>query len=450
MSERGATPMARRPPPRRFARALRRLAGGEAARLALLLAVAAAIRCALLLTPGYDVRDYRLWASVVARTGIGGAYGAAYPPPAPWYNYPPAYLYVLRVAGLLYQTLRPDGAWQDHLLTALLKLAPILAELALGGFLYWVARRHRGARVAIWTAAAYLLSPGLIWDTAYWGGIDALHALCLTVALVAAAARRPVVSWPLAALAIGAKLLAAPGALATLPGPLRARRWPRLALAAGVAFAAGLLLSLPVLLRGRFLLMVRLMFSNLGNSALISANAHNLWWLVTGGDGWRPDTLRVLPGLTYRDAGLALFALGSAWTLWQLWRSPNDLADVCLAGAFLTLAFCLLTTEVHENWGYALFAPLALGAALRPRYRPLYALLSLTFLANLALHDPALRRLADPGFDRPALLLSLANAALNLLAFAWWAALLAREPARRAALLSEARPVAAPGSLLRH
>ena len=208
--------------------------------------------------------------------------------------------------------------------------------------------------------------------------------------------------------------------------PLRAASRRRLGLAAAASLLTGLVLALPVLLAGQFGAMARAMFRNLGNSAVASANAHNLWWLVTWGDGWRADTARLLPGLSYRVAGLLLFALCAAWALAILWRKPDDAALLCGAAAFLSFAFFFLTTEVHENWSFALFAPLAAAAALRPAHRPLYAALSATFLLNLALHDPPLRDRLGAGFDGPAHTLGLLNAAANLAIFAWWLWLLAR------------------------
>jgi hypothetical protein len=46
----------------------------EYARLAVLLGVALLVRLPLLFTPGYDVRDYKVWARIVSATGVGGAY----------------------------------------------------------------------------------------------------------------------------------------------------------------------------------------------------------------------------------------------------------------------------------------------------------------------------------------------------------------------------------------
>lgn len=416
----------RDPPPRRRAAFLRPFAlNGRWGAAALLLA-ATLIRLPLLLAPGYDVRDYKVWARIVSEVGIGGAYGATYPPPIPWFNYPPLYLYNLRLTGLAYRWLRPTGTWDEQFLAALLKVGPIAAEVALGWLLYRFVRRHGTRGLALAAAAAYLFNPPIVWDTAYWGGIDAFHALFLTAALFAATERGPLLAWPLATLAIGGKLLALPGALATVPPALRRAPPGRLALAAGAALAVGLLLAAPVLMSGQFGLMVTAQFRNLGNSAVASANAHNLWWLVTWGDGWRADTTPLLPGLDYRRTGLLLFAACAAGALYALWRAPGGASAVCDTGAFLCYAFFIVTTEVHENWSFGLFAPLVATAALRGgAYRSLYAALSLTFLANLALHDPPLRDLLGPGFDGTARTLGLLNAAAQCALFLWWGGLLA-------------------------
>lgn len=406
---------------------LQRTLRTERRQLAMLLSLATLIRLALLGTPGYDVRDYQIWARVVHEVGIGGAYSATYPPPAPWFNYPPLHLYALRATAWLYAWLRPGGSWHEQLLAALLKLLPIGAEIALGTLLYRFVRGRASARLALITASAYLFNPGIVWDTAYWGAIDAFHALFLTAALLATGAGRPLLAWPLATLAIGAKLLAVPGALATAPTQLRPFAPRRRALAALAALATGLLLAAPVIVRGDFGRLIDAMFNNLGNSAVASANAHNLWWLLTWGDGWRADTTLLLPGLSYRRAGLLLFAGCAAWTLRWLWRSAGDVSDVCLAGAYLSLAFFILTTEVHENWPFALFAPLAVAAAWRRPYRAIYAALSLTFLFNLALHDPPLRDALGPGFDGVARVLGQLNAIAYCGVFAWWTGLLIRD-----------------------
>ncbi len=407
----------------------RRGEGVEWRRLGLIVLLATLVRLPLiLLSPGYDVLAYRIWAEVVHAVGIGGAYGATYPtgPESAPYHYQPFYLYVLRATGFVYAALWPGGDWRDQALASLLKCAPTVAELALG-VLIWRFLRVRVApqvapRVALGAAAAYLFTPGLIWNTAYWGGIDAFQALFLTLGLCATVGGATVRAWPLATLAVCTKLTALPGALAVIPTALRSVPPRRLVAALVAALATLLVLTAPILAAGQLGAMRRGMFDNLSLYALTSFNAHNLWWLLTWGQGQRPDTTVAFTGLNYRQIGRLLALLAACPVLYRLWREPTNIPRVFATSAFLSFAFVMLTTGVHENWAYILFAPLLVAAALEPSYRPLYALLALTFLLNLALEDPPLHQfVADWSIIRQGIRATrLANAAVQCGVLGWW------------------------------
>jgi hypothetical protein len=402
--------------------------GRERRTLALLLLGALLIRLPLLLTPGFDVVAYKIWARVVAQVGIGGAYGASYPPEpgSASYHYQPIYLYVLRAVGLLYGALRPGGDWHDQLLAALLKLGPVLVEVALGAIVWRILRARTTPQTALWATAAYLITPGLIWNTAYWGGIDAFQALFIILGLWSASAGTFAASWPLAALAVGVKLTALPGALAVAPAGLRRLKPRGIAFAILATVAVMALVIAPIVLRGQTVAMWRGMFDNLDIYAETSFNNHNLWWLVTRGGGARPDTTVAFLGLDYRQIGRALFLIAALPALIALWRAPNDHPRLFAGSAYLTFAFTTLTTGVHENWGYTLFAPLLIAAALDARYRRLYAFLAITFLLNLFLEDPPLHRfVADWMAVRYTIrALRLLNSAVQCGLLLWWGWLL--------------------------
>ncbi len=402
--------------------------GRERRTLALLLLGALLIRLPLLLAPGFDVVAYKIWARIVAQVGIGGAYGATYPPEpgsAP-YHYQPIYLYVLRAVGLLYGAIRPGGDWHDQLLAALLKLGPVIVEVALGAIVWRILRARTAPQTALWATAAYLATPGLIWNTAYWGGIDAFQALFVTLGLWAASTGTFVAAWPLAALAVGVKLTALPGALAVAPAGLRRLRPRGLALAILATGITAALVIAPIVLHGGSVAMWRGMFDNLDIYAETSFNDHNLWWLVTWGGGALPDTTVAFLGLDYRQIGRALFLVAALPVLLALWRTPDDTPRLFAGSAYLTFAFTTLTTGVHENWAYTLFAPLLIAAALDARYRRLYAILAATFLLNLFLEDPPLHRfVADWMTVRYTIrALRLVNSAVQCGLLLWWGWLL--------------------------
>lgn len=390
-------------------------------RLAWLLAGATAVRLPLLFVPGYDVGESVVWSRVVNAVGIGGAYSATYPGRVNWYHYQPFYLYVLRLTGAIASWFGLDTEPSRWIVEALLKGWLVVAELALGYLLYRFVARQTTADLALWATALFLFNTALIWNTAYWGAVDAFHAFFLSAALFAGVEHRPIRSWSLATLAAGTKLLALPGALAIVPVALRRERPRRLLLALAASIVTALALSAPILARGELLPMIRATVSNLGDRPVVSANAHNLWWLVTGGDGWRSDTQVLLFGITYRVAGLALFTAFTLWALVRLWRRPDGVVAICGTGALLTFAFAMLTTEVHENWVYPIFAPLAAVAVFDRRYRPLYAALAVTFLANLVLHDrPLYHFLEDRGLGGLLGAARLLNAGARTALLGWW------------------------------
>ena len=132
------------------------------------------------------------------------------------------------------------------------------------------------------------------------------------------------------------------------------------------------------------------MFQEYANTAryhpFISVNAHNFWWFVTGGRGWLHDTAEVGP-FTFRTAGFLLFAGATLLSLVIVWRDREILYPVA---AYQSLAFFMLSTQIHENHLLAMFAPLAIVAALNPQAWWFYCSFALTSVANMTLHDPRL------------------------------------------------------------
>ncbi|HEV2126555.1 MAG TPA: hypothetical protein VGW38_27670, partial [Chloroflexota bacterium] len=111
--------------------------------------------------------------------------------------------------------LGPDGllAPPFSLAATFVKLWGIAADLALGVVIYtWVERRY-GRRWAAATAAAFLFQPGVIYDSAFWGQIDSLVALCIASAILSLSDVRSTHSW----LWLAAGMLVKPQAVLALP-----------------------------------------------------------------------------------------------------------------------------------------------------------------------------------------------------------------------------------------
>jgi dolichyl-phosphate-mannose-protein mannosyltransferase len=308
---------------------------------------------------------------------MGWLYRQVFSPlfPPPWLNDPPVLRFMLRLPAL----------------SADLLTAAIIARVS----------ATRGARTALATAAMYLFNPALIFDGAYWGQTAALHSLWMLGAVVAA--MQPAFGWAGAAITLA--VLTKPQALATAPLVLfaawRGGRAVRFVTAGGIT---AVIVMLPFVLTGNMPSVVQQYAQTAQYHPLVAVNAHNLWWLVTGGQGWQPDSTAMLGVLSFRSAGIILFGLASILSLLVVWR---DRSALYAAAAFQSFAFFMLLTQIHENHLIPMFAPLAVACALERKGWWLFGALALTTLANMALHDPnlvmALGYAADEIYGGPGL-----------------------------------------------
>jgi hypothetical protein len=263
----------------------------------------------------------------------------------------------------------------------------------------------------------------VISDAAYWGQPDAIHAFFLLIAIYLFEEDRPYPAYIFIGLAAATK----PQAWALVPflGYVSLRRFGLLRSVVGgsVAAVTALVVCLPYIVYGTFselFVLPRLIAETM---PVVTANAHNVWWLVTNG---KPDFVLdaepLLGPLTYRQvaAGLSLLVIG--YGLWRTnpWGRDGDLSAMA---AYLAFGWFMVTTRAHENHDF--FAlPLLIMATPRSRfYWAVYGLISLTLFFNMAFHDFGLEALRLSWFELTTWLrLQLANAGLKTVLFLIWSA----------------------------
>ncbi len=367
------------------------------------------LRSILAFLPGYapDLGAYRRWAQHAARDGLTQVYQTTD------IDYPPLYAYLLWPLGKLSDALSPEVlAMKGKSILRLMKLPPLLFDLALGILLYRFARRWEGegrtgppirlgsclVPWSLFLPALYLLNPAVLFDTGYWGEPDSVHSFFVLAAfLVLGAGRVNQSAWPAWVLLT----------LATLMKPLAAPYFPLLfalsyawcglvptlaGMSAALATAA-LVVGPFVLANGPALMMERLV-GDVGAMPFTSSNAHNLWWAL---GAWRNAETPWLGPLSSTQVGFGLFAALLAAILWTGYRrhrrEPGGLAapEAYAFALLLGLGFFVLATHMHENHMF-LVLPLALPLLpfetdpRRPMLK-LYGALSVGVLLNLVLHD---------------------------------------------------------------
>lgn len=169
---------------------------------------------------------------------------------------------------------------------------------------------------------------------------------------------------------------------------------------------------------------------------VVSANAHNLWWLAASVQGSSPlvipDAAPLAGALTYRTAAALLLAAFLVFVAWLVCSRRVVLAE---GAALWAAGWFVLTTQAHENHASVALPLLALALPSRPKLLGVLALLTVTGVLNLVLQDPlALHRLelvAETAVSPPVLAdLRTLNAGLAVALLLAWSIGAAR--ARRA------------------
>jgi hypothetical protein len=114
-----------------------------------------------------DLQSFQAWADNLATDGLSGFYERPF-----FHDYTPGYLYVLYLVGLV-------GNAAGHI-GDLIKLPPILADVALGWLVWSMVRELGGGRRAALIGAALVVANPVTWfDSVLWGQVDSFGVVFL-------------------------------------------------------------------------------------------------------------------------------------------------------------------------------------------------------------------------------------------------------------------------------
>lgn len=435
------------------------------------LALGLLLRLATFPLPGHDdVITWKIW-SYAATQDLTGMYGVGGTPPergiVRWgerwstVDYPPFFLYEYAGVGHLFHALFPSYPDGLALLIAI-KLPVFLANALLTWLLWSTVRRASGdERAAHWAALAYWLNPATMFGAEMLGYVDPLLTLPAIAGLTLAWSGRR--SW--AGVLVGIAVCTKPQAV--LVGPAFALLlWQTAGLAglvqSGLTFVATVAaIILPFVLRGAMGNMLLAFGSFYERRDTMSAFAANVGWLINWGLrswfgvpelGWRAF-LQVVPRplaisrfeeLGYpnpRPICTSVIAAVVAWAAWVV-RQSRELWAFAALGAFTVHAFFVLNVGMHESHQLFEIPLLVLAAALRPGLRRLAIVMSLITTLNINFYYGIS---LGWGWAIPRQLtivdISVVLAFANVLALAWFAALLAN-----GARTPDAAPVTGPAA----
>ena len=354
-------------------------------RFLLLFLTALLLRVVLIaLSPWHsDLEFLRACGADAALNGITTIYEPLRHSPAP--GYLPLSLYLLWFldhAGNLLERIIPgvDGfVWAYKLFLA-------LVDGLIGWALY---RRLSDAGNSTFGAVLFLFNPGVLFCGVIWGQLDNVYALFLLVSLISLLDNRVGMAGLLFALACLTKIQAAVFAPLFLFAVMRRNAWRAM-----VPFSLGVLFlfvlgCLPFLLTGRMHAIVASLHRGGTLWHYLSVNAFNVWWLISGGNGFTPDTIPCFFKMTARSAGLVLFALGYLAALVTILRhegkagARQEDSGTVLAFVLLAIAFFMLPTRMHERCLFPVFVFLPLLPLSSLLEKGLYLLLAMSYYVNL-------------------------------------------------------------------
>jgi Gpi18-like mannosyltransferase len=234
-----------------------------------------------------------------------------------------------------------------------MKLPPILADVGIALLIAYALRDR--PRWAVVGAIAFMLHPGVIDASAWWGQYESIYLLpALAAAILAINGRN---GWAAALIAVS--LMTKPQALPMLV-PFAAWFWATggwrgFVRAGAIGAAVILVLWLPFLASGGPQNYLRNVAAYQGEQfAVLSLWAWNIWWLVeevAGAGNFITDNVPIIGPLSLRHVGFAVTALLEAAVALAVIRDPRPRTLVLGLVVSVMVAFSFLTA-MHERYSY--------------------------------------------------------------------------------------------------
>lgn len=330
--------------------------------------------------PGFmdDQNLFVQWMNNVRQYGLGTVYihnnGI---------NYPPIFLALMSIYASVLHLFGMQATAGTLSYKGILIVLDLLSFIAVA---IW--SRGKSGRIARpLLLALFALNPVLIVDGAIWGQVDILNGMLMTGSLLLILSA-PLLAGILFALALLTKFQAI--VIAPVFGWYMLRTLWKRQLRPLLRFLAGVLLPLLLTalyfaLHGGFTAMIRGAYlSAVGMYKQVTLNAFNIWYYLVGTTPDTSDTIKLWNLISLRNIGFALLLLAVLYTGWYIWRRQTlTTATMLQAGAWISFAFFMLPTEIHERYSVPALVTLLLLTLLDRRWIPITLLLSITITYNL-------------------------------------------------------------------
>ena len=316
----------------------------------LMAVLAVAIRVIVaLIFEGYssDIGCFKGWAIAAFERGPVNFYTSDM-----FVDYPPGYIYVLWVLGLIRELFSIDA--MGALFTLMVKLPSIAAELITAIIVFKTARKQMGKTFALLCSAFVLFNPAFFFNSSVWGQVDAFFTLFAVLVIYYLKKDTPWLGAAFFALA----LLIKPQAVMLLPvvglyyvfALVKKGRMRRgvLGLLGGAAIGAGVFVLgvLPFTGNQPISWILGKYIGTVESYQFASINAYNLFAL-TGGN-WKPFDSPFW-FFSYQTWGIIFIVIICALVVFLQWRSREQGRLFDIAG-FLIVSVFMLAHAMHDRY----------------------------------------------------------------------------------------------------
>ncbi len=357
-------------------------------KLSLLLVLGGGLLLRILLIPYWthssDMNLWVYWGSDVARMGFDGFFDSV-----SWTDYLPFYFYVLFALSKLQVIF--TSLPQDFLY----KLPAVLADVGTAFYIYQILKK-KNEKLGVWAAALYVFNPAVFFNSSLWGQVDGIGGFLLTAMVYFFVEKKYIPAGLLLAIALAFK----PLFVVVLPvlGLLLLFEKDRVRsiLSLGFATLSSLyFLCLPFVLtktiKGDFFAPFELLYSryeaSINQYPYTSVNAFNFWSI---GERWWQSDQNLFIGISLQLWGqilVMIFLLFSTLYTIKFWKKNTDHSAktrILITGLFVIfIGLYVFATRAHERHMFPIFPFIAILAANSIQYLIIYALLSVSYFANL-------------------------------------------------------------------
>ena len=304
---------------------------------------------------GADIACFSAWADRMVAIGPAKFYAKDY-----FSDYPPLYLYVLYLIGLIKKTFKIAAYSKIHVF--LLKCPSILADLGIGFCIYKVGTKKLGLRHGLCLSVLYLFQPIVILNSCLWGQIDAILTLFLILVCLFLEQQNFLPATLIFALGVLLKpqmLVFSPVMILGAINYVYRGSFSMQMLARALAYSL-LALIMDILLVTPFGMdkVIDQYLDTLSSYPYASVNAYNFWAGI--GFNWKPQTT-VLGALPCSSWGFIAIVLATLFSLILGIRLKTLHEKYFVVSSFLSITVFTFSVRMHERYLFPITALLLFG-----------------------------------------------------------------------------------------